>query len=786
MDLSPAERDALVRTVIGEAAGQPDIGQTAVAAVALNRLRSGRYGDNMADVLFAPNQFEPWQRYPRKLLSYAPDSPEYKAAADAVDTAAMGIDPTNGATHFYAPAAQAALGRAAPKWAQGDGQRIGGHVFYAPEGSVKRTAQAQAPASDMPDIDSLYQTFAPSAAKKAPAPAAFAPAAPAADDGVDVESLYKQFAVKPEDMPKPAPTQDVAPTGKPGVLATVPEDGTLSTAAANKARQFGTGVVKGVGTAVNPAQAAQGAAGAILSDAQSIATGKPYNDVAAENEARAANPPAIEPPSWVPGWYPKVRDFLHGLHGAVAPENVLPDIGNTTNKLLGVTGEAVPQGLTDRLLQAGGTAVGAALGPGFRGSSAGEATPNMLMTVARQAPAMAASGAAAEYGTEASGHPLVGMAAGMAPAAAVGAERASVNRLTGTVDAETAQLADLARSKYGIPVTADQLSASPAMRFAGSVLKRLPFSGAGDNAAEIQTNFNRSVANTFGEDATKVTPKVMAQARDRIGNEFDAVARSTNIRPDRQIVQGMHSVLTDAGEVLEPPQLGLLQKQAGKFWDALQNDGQISGEQYQAWTRRGGPLDRLENSTDPNVKHYAGQLRDVLDDALERNTPSDMLGQLRQARYQWKNMRTVEDLVAKAPDGNISPALLQGRVNAKNKGTYGAAYGGGGDLKELADVGQRFLKEPQSSGTSERTALMYMLSTLGGAGAAVASGQPANALLALGAGGLALGAGRAIGGTMRSNWLANDTIARSLGRAPAPGLANKLLQSGAPAVLTQR
>ncbi len=39
-------------------------------------------------------------------------------------------DPTEGKTMFYAPAAQAALGRPAPAWAQGEGQKIGDHVFY--------------------------------------------------------------------------------------------------------------------------------------------------------------------------------------------------------------------------------------------------------------------------------------------------------------------------------------------------------------------------------------------------------------------------------------------------------------------------------------------------------------------------------------------------------------------------------------------------------------------------------------------------------------------------------
>jgi spore germination cell wall hydrolase CwlJ-like protein len=60
MDLDPVSRDLLIRTVIGEAGAEPDEGKAAVAGVVLNRLRSGDYGDSVAKVVLAKNQFEPW------------------------------------------------------------------------------------------------------------------------------------------------------------------------------------------------------------------------------------------------------------------------------------------------------------------------------------------------------------------------------------------------------------------------------------------------------------------------------------------------------------------------------------------------------------------------------------------------------------------------------------------------------------------------------------------------------------------------------------------------------
>lgn len=138
---SGADRDNAIRTVYGEAANEPTKGQLAVASVIRNRAVDGGYGgDTPTAVVRAPNQFEPWNGGPAKqrMLALSPDDPKYAAIGKVVD-AAYGTDgrapddPTEGKTMFYSPGAQAALGRPAPAWAQGEGQQIGGHTFYDDE-----------------------------------------------------------------------------------------------------------------------------------------------------------------------------------------------------------------------------------------------------------------------------------------------------------------------------------------------------------------------------------------------------------------------------------------------------------------------------------------------------------------------------------------------------------------------------------------------------------------------------------------------------------------------------
>jgi hypothetical protein len=202
--LDGRSRELAIRTVLGEAANEPDEGMAGVAAVIRNRVQAGRYGgSDVPRVVTAKSQFEPWgtEDGRKRMYGYAPDSEAYRRAAAQVDRVfGENYDPTNGATHFYSPSAQAALGRQAPTWAANqEPQNIGRHSFYAPEGRVRSTdmsAQARDP----------WAAF-PAATTTSPQPTSPpAEAAPTAEPGGRfTDNLGQNFRVAREGVSEAAP-----------------------------------------------------------------------------------------------------------------------------------------------------------------------------------------------------------------------------------------------------------------------------------------------------------------------------------------------------------------------------------------------------------------------------------------------------------------------------------------------------------------------------------------------------------------------------------------------------
>ncbi len=185
-----ADRDMLIRAIHGEAGNQGPEGMRAVASVVRNRAANGGYGgDTVPGVLQAPNQFEPMNTAAgqQRMAALPAGSNQYNTIGKAVDDAYAGNDPTNGALNFFAPKAQAALGRDVPAWAQGPGQDIGDHRFFGSPAQMAQNDPGALPPNSTPTqgqggAAAVAQAMSPAAApalpSTAPPPGAAAPGTP--------------------------------------------------------------------------------------------------------------------------------------------------------------------------------------------------------------------------------------------------------------------------------------------------------------------------------------------------------------------------------------------------------------------------------------------------------------------------------------------------------------------------------------------------------------------------------------------------------------------------------
>lgn len=90
------DMNLLAHIIHGEARGEPYIGQVAVAAVILNRIRDSRFPSTIAGVIYQPGAFD---AVSDGQINLEPTSQSIKAARDALN----GWDPTYGCIYYYNP-----------------------------------------------------------------------------------------------------------------------------------------------------------------------------------------------------------------------------------------------------------------------------------------------------------------------------------------------------------------------------------------------------------------------------------------------------------------------------------------------------------------------------------------------------------------------------------------------------------------------------------------------------------------------------------------------------------
>lgn len=255
----------------------------------------------------------------------------------------------------------------------------------------------------------------------------------------------------------------------------------------------------------------------------------------------------------------------------------------------------------------------------------------------------------------------------------------------------------------GIELTPAQLSDSRFLKFAQSMLRSVPFTGAQGRHAKQVEAFNRAAAREIGENAPAVTPEVYDAAKSRIGGEFNRLTERNNLMVGTGLAGKLQQIQQEASMFGDES----TQKAVGSALSRLLSqaeDGVVPGRAYQSFDSQLGQL--AKNGGEKG--YYLGQIREVVRGAMDASIGEGDKAAWQTARGQYRDLKTLRDLVSKGDGSGISPAALMGRVTANNPGKEAMASGRRGGLGELARIGQR-IKEPASSGTAERAGVAGLL-----------------------------------------------------------------------------
>lgn len=347
---------------------------------------------------------------------------------------------------------------------------------------------------------------------------------------------------------------------------------------------------------------------------------------------------------------------------------------------------------------------------------------------------------------------VIGAGLGAAGQAAGDALMASGKAAAKAVTPEVRALYHAARAK-GIKLTPAQLSDSKFVAYLRKQLGALPGSGAQGHAAGQREAFNRAVSQTVGE-AEPMSREVFDNALTRLGGEFD---RYTNrqLPVTNGFMRNVLKVQDEAAAIGDADSARNMKAMADRIFKAG-SSGRMDGRAVQSIDSQ---LSKLQAAGGERA-YYASQMREALHAQLEKNMPQAEFEAWKQTRRQYANLMKVTGLVAK--DGEVSPGKLMGAVTANKAGKRAMARNRGGDLGELARVGQ-MMKLPPTSGTPE-----------GAQAAAVGLGMFTNPLKTA----AGLTAGRGVRMLSDSDWLAQFLMSQSRGGArqalapyaPAAGL----------------
>jgi len=382
------------------------------------------------------------------------------------------------------------------------------------------------------------------------------------------------------------------------------------------------------------------------------------------------------------------------------------------------------------------------------GASTAAKAGNLVGQAARSAAVAAPTSALYSYGAsnndlnspEAAADAASGAKLGAAVGAAVPVVSAAASKVIPKVSEEVASLAQVAKQKFGIDLSLDQLSPTNFRTTLQKVSQAIPGSGV-DKFQETQRNqWMRAVAQQIGENTDNLGPETIKSYLSRAGTEFDTALSGKTFNVTQKDLSGIQDIATNATRKVTKDVATVVKNNVDDFVKNL--------ESFKVGQQRTIPGERLASlrsqlikdlpSIDSQAREHVGDIIDKIDDIIARHLSPEEVQKLATARLQWRNFRTLEPLLEKSTDGTVNPTQLMQRVASSKFIKASRKSLGEDNLVDLARIGKQFLGVKGGSDTYPKFV------TGGGLGAigTTAYYAPASVPALLAAGGTGIAANR--------------------------------------------
>lgn len=253
----------------------------------------------------------------------------------------------------------------------------------------------------------------------------------------------------------------------------------------------------------------------------------------------------------------------------------------------------------------------------------------------------------------------------------------------------------------GIPLTAGQATGRRGLQIAEDEIGGTRFHDVVDRQKAAYTG--RVLESAGAPPGSVATPEVMAQTRQNLGAQFNTMAAGTQVPLDMTLQNNLLNAAANYAESapsVAPAVENVMNRMAHI---ASRNGGVLTGDNYEEFTTY---LRQIADTADAPTQEALNQMRNALDDAVERSLGPDQRAQWAQTRNQYRNLLTAERSLTgagqDAAEGVISPTRLRTSIGSRE----GAASvsEGRSELVPLANAGVSAMKPPASSNTSARSA----------------------------------------------------------------------------------